>query len=327
MADDPKKPYGDVSYADPGYEDDKKKRYPLDSEEHCRAAWSYINQDKNAAKYSPEQLAKIKARIKSAGKKYGIEFADDAERSHPADDTYERSWALDDIIIRSGGDGRTVEAYATVFDTPTEINDKHGHYTEEIDRTAFNRTLANNAGRVGVYYHHGMTLHGTPSGIGAVPIGSPAEAPRADGKGLLTVTRYNKSELADAVLEAIRAGDLRGYSFSGRIFRSNPSRVPRVRPGAALPRIRRLELGLNEYGPTPTPAYTDAGILAVRSAKVLVALDEAQRFIQSLPTSFGDPGGDSATSNQELGTEDPRAAHSARLGLLRLRSKMRDRGM
>ena len=38
-----------------------------------------------------------------------------------------RCVALDDIAIQRGGDGRTVEAYAAVFDTPTEIRDQHGH--------------------------------------------------------------------------------------------------------------------------------------------------------------------------------------------------------
>src|SRR6185312_5147778 len=37
-----KTPYGDVAYADPGYQSDKKKRYPIDSADHVRAAWSYI---------------------------------------------------------------------------------------------------------------------------------------------------------------------------------------------------------------------------------------------------------------------------------------------
>lgn len=63
---DPKEPYGDVKYADPGYQEDGKKRYPLDSEEHCRAAWSYINMPKNARKYNPDELAQIKGRIKAA---------------------------------------------------------------------------------------------------------------------------------------------------------------------------------------------------------------------------------------------------------------------
>jgi hypothetical protein len=68
-----KEPYGDVEYADPGYQEDKKKRYPLDSETHIRAAWSYINQADNASLYSAGDLAKIKAKIKSAMKKIGAE--------------------------------------------------------------------------------------------------------------------------------------------------------------------------------------------------------------------------------------------------------------
>lgn len=73
------KPYGDVKYADPGYQDDGVKRYPLDSEAHCRAAWSYINMPRNASKYTAEQLKMIKDRIKSAAKKYGIEINDPSQ--------------------------------------------------------------------------------------------------------------------------------------------------------------------------------------------------------------------------------------------------------
>jgi Mu-like prophage I protein/Family of unknown function (DUF6582) len=68
FADDPQKPYGDVDYADPGYQEDKQKRYPIDNEEHIRAAWNYINKGKNAGKYSSEQVSKIKAKIVSAWK-------------------------------------------------------------------------------------------------------------------------------------------------------------------------------------------------------------------------------------------------------------------
>jgi HK97 family phage prohead protease len=69
----PKKPYGDVTYADPGYKDDGQHRYPLDSEAHCRAAWSYINMPKNQAGYTSEQLATIKGRIRAALKRYGVQ--------------------------------------------------------------------------------------------------------------------------------------------------------------------------------------------------------------------------------------------------------------
>lgn len=66
-----KKPYGDVTYADP-----KNGKYPIDTAEHTRAAWSYINQAKNAAEYSAKELAAIKGRIRSAARKFGIEIAD-----------------------------------------------------------------------------------------------------------------------------------------------------------------------------------------------------------------------------------------------------------
>lgn len=73
-----KSPYGNVAYADPGYRKDGKKRYPVDTEEHVRAAWSYINQKRNGAMYSAEQLSRIKARIKRAAKKFGITIGADS---------------------------------------------------------------------------------------------------------------------------------------------------------------------------------------------------------------------------------------------------------
>jgi HK97 family phage prohead protease len=242
---------------------------------------------------------------------------------------YARSWALDGIeILRAakGGDGRTVEAYAAVFDVPTEITDGHGHYMEVIHRSAFNRTLSHGTDRVGVYYHHGLTIHGTPSDLGSVPIGSPVDI-RADAKGLRTVTRLNRSPLADSVLEAIRNNDIRGYSFRGGIFRSTPSRVPRARAGAALPTVTRTELGLSEYGPTPTPAYVGASIEALRS----MLSDVLQRSTPARDSDGDDPEQTATPDEPGPGAEDPRvaeqAAHSARHHLLRLRAAVRDRGM
>jgi hypothetical protein len=82
------KPYGDVKYADPGYQSDKKKRYPLDSEEHCRAAWSYINQQDNASKYNPAQLKAVKGRIAAALKKYGVNVNTGDSQYAISDDGY-----------------------------------------------------------------------------------------------------------------------------------------------------------------------------------------------------------------------------------------------
>lgn len=64
---DGSKPYGDVEYADNGIREDGKKRYPIDTEEHIRAAWNYINKPKNAAKYG-EKASSVKAKIIAAWK-------------------------------------------------------------------------------------------------------------------------------------------------------------------------------------------------------------------------------------------------------------------
>ena len=79
------KPYGDVEYADPGYQDDKKKRYPIDTEKHIRAAWNYINKPKNGGKYSADEVKRIKAKIVAAWKDKidpdGPPSADDGEKA------------------------------------------------------------------------------------------------------------------------------------------------------------------------------------------------------------------------------------------------------
>ncbi len=74
-----KSPYGSVNYADPGYQSDGVKRYPIDTAAHVRAAWSYINQSKNAGKYTSQQVGRIKGKIKSAAKKFNINIQSESE--------------------------------------------------------------------------------------------------------------------------------------------------------------------------------------------------------------------------------------------------------
>jgi hypothetical protein len=64
--------YGKVEFADP-----TNKKYPIDSAEHVRAAWSYINHKDNAAKYDLDEVKTIKNHIKRAAKKYGVEISSD----------------------------------------------------------------------------------------------------------------------------------------------------------------------------------------------------------------------------------------------------------
>jgi HK97 family phage prohead protease len=313
------KPYGDVKYADP-----KNGKYPVDTEAHAKAAWSYINMPKNAAQYPMNgvTLSEVKGRIMAACKKFGIEISDDSSRGDTVPPMpFVRSFPLQDISIRAGGDGRTVDAYATVFDTPAPIHDKDGDYIEVIDRRAFDRILpklapsgSRSGWRLGVFYNHGMTIHGTPSDRHSMPIGVPLEV-KADDHGLFTRTRYHKGELADQVLEAIREGSLSGYSFSGAFHRSTPL-VPRggFRPDRAgnLPTVRRTESTLREYGPTPFPAYADADIIGVRSEQIMAQLDHITELLRS-GTPLGDLPELSAAPNEgDSASEDSHIVRSGR---------------
>ena len=61
--------YGDVPFADP-----VNKKYPIDTPEHVRAAWSYIHHADNAGKYPAAEAETLKARIRRAAKTHGVEL-------------------------------------------------------------------------------------------------------------------------------------------------------------------------------------------------------------------------------------------------------------
>ena len=64
--------YGDVSFADP-----VNNTYPIDTEDHMRAAWSYINHKDNAAKYDRDEVELMKKRILKAAKEHDIDIDPD----------------------------------------------------------------------------------------------------------------------------------------------------------------------------------------------------------------------------------------------------------
>jgi hypothetical protein len=64
--------YGDVEFAD-----STNKKYPIDTPEHTRAAWNYINHEDNANKYDTDEVETIKDRIRRAAKKHGVEISED----------------------------------------------------------------------------------------------------------------------------------------------------------------------------------------------------------------------------------------------------------
>lgn len=199
-----------------------------------------------------------------------------------------RSFPLEDVTVRSGGDGRTVEAYAAVFNQPANVNDQSGTYSEQIDPSAFNKTLRDKGTRFGVLFNHGMTIYGTPSDRGSMPIGTPLEV-RADARGLFTVTRYNNTPLAEEALEAIKSGAIRSQSFQGRFIRSDkptPRGGFRADSNGNLPLVTRQEIDLKEYGPATFAVYEAAAITGVRAAITFSPAEKA--VLQGLLTNLSD---------------------------------------
>lgn len=189
-----------------------------------------------------------------------------------------RTYALEDISIQRGGDGRTVDAYAAVFGVPAKVSNRiEGTFNEVLAPGSFDKTIGENAGRFTVLFNHGRTIYGNPSDRFAMPIGKPLEV-RADSKGVFTSTRYNRSQLADEVLAGIENGDITGQSFTGKFVRSEPSqRGPmRARADGSLVTVTRTEVAMTEYGPGIIPIYKEAEIVGIRAeeiADLLINLD------------------------------------------------------
>lgn len=219
--------------------------------------------------------------------------------------------AIDDMDIRRVNRRlREVTAYATFFGQPTEIRDKHGHYWEEINRTSFNRTLSHGISRVQVFYNHGYDLTGRPNILGAVPIASPTSI-KPDGRGLLTIARYNDGEVADAVLAAWEGGQIRGQSFSGKVLQDR-----KLGQREGLDHIERTELGLREFGPTHSPAYEGDGLVMMRTQMEEILRGMLPSLIDSVNTPTPDPFADASQGTPVTGPAlaiqaDPAESHSS----------------
>jgi phage head maturation protease len=280
MADDPKKPYGDVTYADPGYQKDKKKRYPLDSEAHCRAAWSYINMPKNAAQYTSEQVKAIKGRIKSAAKKYGIDISDgksermtDTDVSEVEEQTpAEVETPKGPLELRAAGiDGvdfaeRVITVIAVPYEQPTKVMFRGALWNEYFERCSFD----------GIEKRH-RTIRANREHDRGQTCGKIVRFDRSRNEGLVTDVRIAKTVLGDETL-ALAAEDMLGASVG---YASPPE-------GQHLDRssmTRRITAAyLDHLSFVADPAYEGAKVLSVRhdTTTVQEALEQEGPFTPML---------------------------------------------
>src|SRR5262249_47452291 len=146
------------------------------------------------------------------------------------------------------GDGFTLEGYAAVFNSPTEIDDMLGSYTEVIKNGAFTKTLRGG-------YPPLMFNHGRHPLIGPMPIRSFEEL-REDKRGLYLRARLFDNWLIDPLRDAIREGTVTGASFRFEVPQGGDTWLTlNGRQKRTVNEVKLLELG-----PVVFPAYPDAKV-------------------------------------------------------------------
>lgn len=197
-------------------------------------------------------------------------------------DQLSRAFDLIDLQVRDDGQGgRTVDAYASVFDVEYECFDWFdGHYMETIKKGAFEKTLrehkAKRFHKLKCLFNHGTDIFGWPSDRHSLPIGAPIEV-KEDSKGLWTSTKFNESELGAEVFAQIASDPPTIDSYSFAFFPILSKRIEPAKGSGDLAKVHRLEVRLVEYGPCIFPANAAAEVQGVRSmAEHLRKLSPAQ---------------------------------------------------
>lgn len=180
-------------------------------------------------------------------------------------------------------DGRTLDGYAAVWDTPTLIDSWEGCFYESIRQGAFKKTLRETVPVM-------QFDHGHHPLIGSIPIGVYSELSE-DDKGLHVIGRLSDNWLIEPVRSAIADGSVDGMSFRFMVVRDiwtdnagkqiSPADLDMLlwQPGDRGPLNRELvELKMPECGPVVFPAYAETSVgVRARSVAALIERDGDMR--------------------------------------------------
>jgi HK97 family phage prohead protease len=171
------------------------------------------------------------------------------------------------------GDGWTVEGMAVPYDRPTQVSDDGGKttYWEGFSQGAYTRDVAK-GGRwvnlmLGHYGDDGERFLGRCMGL--------AES----AAGLIATFRLDRTH---PQAEAARAGELRGWSVSARVYRSRSVDEGERRV------VWREVCGLSHVAATAAPQYAGAGVAVAREHVLIVGpsatprLDSLREYLDSL---------------------------------------------
>lgn len=197
-----------------------------------------------------------------------------------------------ELVRADSGDGLTLEGYAAVFDSPTEINSWEGNFLETIQRGAFKKTIRDRKPVL-------MFDHGQHPMVGQMPLGS-IQRIAEDARGLHVVARLSDNWLVQPVRDAIAEGAIDGMSFRFRAIRETWADPPK-RGGL---RTRTLtEVSMSELGPVVMPAYRDTTVAVRGLERLLDDPDLRSELLRILGTSSD--AAREGTSDDAASTETP----------------------
>ena len=201
----------------------------------------------------------------------------------------------DDMCIRAFGfefderasrtsDGRVLEGYAAVFNSPTRIAALGGDFDEVITPGAFSRSLRS---RMPVLQFE----HGRDPRVGAVPIGSIDDLAE-DSQGLHVRATLFDNPVVEPVRQAIAGRAIKGMSFRFNVADGGEQWARR----SGQRDLRTVgDADVHELGPVVFPAY-DATTVSVRSLLAQLGPEEHRALLHELAydlrsVDFDSPGG------------------------------------
>lgn len=271
-----KSKYGDVKFAD-----EKNNKYPIENEAHIRAAWNYINKEKNAAKYSAEDLSAIKGKIESAWKakidKAGppsaekVEVACDLEKGGPGSGPQgggnERHPALDAAAHAASAKGPLSNSMHTVgvssFNAmnQTKAQEMGSAARESLKSSGYAKTGERAGNKSGTF----VTTHTHPDNGHTVHVSTP-----------LSDARHSTVSISErAAHKSASTGDLaKGLSDCGRL-------------GDMLQGLYYMAMcckreSMNEGDDSPIPARLSAVVTELADIYKGMAAEEADELLAEM---------------------------------------------
>ena len=196
----------------------------------------------------------------------------------------------------SADDGLTMEGYAAVFNSPTEIHgERSGPFMETIAPGAFAKTISERSPVL-------QFDHGTHPLIGSIPLGV-IQHLREDENGLFVRARLSNNWLIQPVRDAINDGAIKGMSFKFSVPEGKDVWDRKTNTRTVT------EAKLYELGPVVFPAY-QATSVGVRSSQLLGLLaDTTVRSELATILTFGQiPAVGAADGTPPVEPVEPQAA-------------------